>query len=196
MLDDRPLALCDSRTVAPSDLIACDRIIPDRVGEVYYLKYNPQHRWCASLLIQDSSELTDYVTRYWLSKQTCFEPFVFVLYDTKGGSHARCTADCPSGRKCSDLLTECSLSTCLFSKSRSTKECSATSQCGNEVHCDYPGVQIRLKSAQVSMCCHVLLLHHSGRLGTGDEKFGRKERLGSRPGTGDGRKGVTARKDF
>ncbi|PVH79055.1 hypothetical protein DL98DRAFT_533408 [Cadophora sp. DSE1049] len=71
VLEDRPLALCDSRTVAPSDLIACDRIIPDRVGEVYYLKYNSQHKW------------------YWLSRQTCFEPLVFVLYDTKGGNHAR-----------------------------------------------------------------------------------------------------------
>ncbi|KAK0118547.1 hypothetical protein ONS95_007435 [Cadophora gregata] len=71
VLEDRPLALCDSRTVAPSDLIACDRIIPDRVGEVYYLKYNSQHKW------------------YWLSRQTCFEPLVFVLYDTKAGNHAR-----------------------------------------------------------------------------------------------------------
>ncbi|KAH6690762.1 hypothetical protein BKA61DRAFT_285586 [Leptodontidium sp. MPI-SDFR-AT-0119] len=71
VLEDRPLALCDSRTVAPSDLIACDRIIPDRVGEVYYLKYNPQHEW------------------YWMSKQTSSEPYMFVLYDTKAGSHAR-----------------------------------------------------------------------------------------------------------
>jgi hypothetical protein len=72
MLEDRPLALCDSRSVEPDDLVAADRIIPDRVGEVYYLTYNPNHRW------------------YWLEKQTPLEPFVFVMYDTKAGSHARC----------------------------------------------------------------------------------------------------------
>ncbi|KAL2064601.1 hypothetical protein VTL71DRAFT_3738 [Oculimacula yallundae] len=70
-LEDRPLAVCDSRTVAPSDLIACDRVLPDRVGEVYYLKYSPLHKW------------------YWISNQTSSEPYVFVLYDTKSGTHAR-----------------------------------------------------------------------------------------------------------
>ena len=44
-LEDRPLALCDSRSVDPKDLMAADRIIPDRVGEVYYLTHNPKHRW-------------------------------------------------------------------------------------------------------------------------------------------------------
>jgi len=71
VLEDRPLALCDSRSVAPTDLMAADRIIPDRVGEVYYLTHNPQHEW------------------YWLEKQTSSEPFIFVMYDTKAGSHAR-----------------------------------------------------------------------------------------------------------
>lgn len=45
MLEDRPLALCDSRSVHPEDLVATDRIIPDRVGEVYYLTHNPNHKW-------------------------------------------------------------------------------------------------------------------------------------------------------
>lgn len=44
-LEDRPLALCDSRTVNPGDFVAADRIIPDRVGEVYYLTHNVNHRW-------------------------------------------------------------------------------------------------------------------------------------------------------
>lgn len=45
-LEDRPLALCDSRSVDPNkDLTAADRIIPDRVGEVYYLHYNANQRW-------------------------------------------------------------------------------------------------------------------------------------------------------
>lgn len=47
-LEDRPLALCDCRSVDPNDLVAADRIIPDRVGEVYYLTHNPKHRWYAS----------------------------------------------------------------------------------------------------------------------------------------------------
>ncbi|KAH7416712.1 hypothetical protein BKA64DRAFT_273918 [Cadophora sp. MPI-SDFR-AT-0126] len=65
VLEDRPLALCDSRSVEASDLVACDRIIPDRVGEVYYLKHNPNHKW------------------YWLSGQTSTEPFAFVILSSR-----------------------------------------------------------------------------------------------------------------
>jgi hypothetical protein len=28
--------------------VAADRIIPDRVGEVYYLTHNPKHKWYAA----------------------------------------------------------------------------------------------------------------------------------------------------
>lgn len=66
------MALCDSRSVHPYDLIAADRIVPDKVGEVYYLTYNPNHQW------------------FWLEKQNPSEPYAFVMYDTKGGDHARC----------------------------------------------------------------------------------------------------------
>jgi hypothetical protein len=69
--EDRPLALCNSRSVNPSDLVESDRVIPNKSGEVYYLKYNPQHEW------------------YWLSEQSPSEPFVFVMYDTKDGEHSR-----------------------------------------------------------------------------------------------------------
>jgi hypothetical protein len=72
VLEDRPLALCDSRSIDPEDLVPADRIIPDKVGEVYYLTHNPKHKW------------------YWLEKQTTSEPFAFVMYDTKAGNHARC----------------------------------------------------------------------------------------------------------
>ncbi|RDW76974.1 hypothetical protein BP6252_05027 [Coleophoma cylindrospora] len=71
-LEDRPLALCDARTVAPDDFVAADRIIPDRVGEVYYLTYNGDHRWC------------------YLSKQSPNEPYLFIMYDTAPGNNARC----------------------------------------------------------------------------------------------------------
>jgi hypothetical protein len=45
VLEDRPLALCDSRSIDPGDLVAADRILPDRVGEVYYLRYNEGQLW-------------------------------------------------------------------------------------------------------------------------------------------------------
>lgn len=72
ILEDRPLALCDGLSVALEDLVPTDRIVPDRVGEVYFVKFNPHHQW------------------YWLEKQTSSEPYVFVMYDTKAGPHARC----------------------------------------------------------------------------------------------------------
>lgn len=36
------------------DLIAADRILPDRVGEIYYLRYNPEQRWYAIRSIRQS----------------------------------------------------------------------------------------------------------------------------------------------
>jgi len=42
---DWPLVLGDARSVAMNDLIAIDRIFPDRRGETYGLAYNPEHRW-------------------------------------------------------------------------------------------------------------------------------------------------------
>ncbi|KAL8421267.1 hypothetical protein RB596_002165 [Gaeumannomyces avenae] len=61
--EDNPIALCDYRTVHPNDLIAADRVIPERAGEVYYVHHNPDQRWC------------------WLSKQTPEEPAIFLMYD-------------------------------------------------------------------------------------------------------------------
>lgn len=59
VLEDRPLALCDSRTVEPKDLVAADRIIPDRVGEVYYLTHNPMHRWYDSYRVASQAKPND-----------------------------------------------------------------------------------------------------------------------------------------
>ncbi len=42
---DSPLAVCDARTVRPDELVASDLVYPDRVGETYSVKYNPDHRW-------------------------------------------------------------------------------------------------------------------------------------------------------
>jgi hypothetical protein len=40
-----PLALADSRSLAPKDFVAAERRFPDRVGEIYQFQYNPAHRW-------------------------------------------------------------------------------------------------------------------------------------------------------
>jgi hypothetical protein len=42
---DWPLVLGDARSVPMADLIAIDRIFPDRRGETYGLAYSPSHRW-------------------------------------------------------------------------------------------------------------------------------------------------------
>lgn len=44
-VQDSPLAVTDARTVAEHDLVATDLIYPDRTGEIYYVKFNPDHRW-------------------------------------------------------------------------------------------------------------------------------------------------------
>jgi hypothetical protein len=81
-----------------------DRIIPDRVGEVYYLTYNPKHKW------------------YWLEKQTSSEPFAFVMYDTQAGSHARCRFD-----QLHTILVKAntirSLPTCILRQSEGPRGC-------------------------------------------------------------------------
>jgi hypothetical protein len=71
-LEDNPLAVCDAQTVEVTDLIAADRIIPTRVGELYYVRYNPNQRW------------------YWLERMSPSEPFVMAMYDSHGGEDAKC----------------------------------------------------------------------------------------------------------
>ncbi|KAK1836109.1 hypothetical protein QBC39DRAFT_367498 [Podospora conica] len=40
-----PLALCDARTVAPSDLVKCDIVRRRYVGETYFGRFSPEQRW-------------------------------------------------------------------------------------------------------------------------------------------------------
>lgn len=40
-----PLAMCNARSIALGDLIASERRHPNRIGEIYQLAYNPDHRW-------------------------------------------------------------------------------------------------------------------------------------------------------
>jgi len=37
--------VCDARSVEDGDLVATDLVYPDRVGEIYYVKFNSRHRW-------------------------------------------------------------------------------------------------------------------------------------------------------
>jgi hypothetical protein len=42
---ESPLAVCDSKSIAPEDFVAVDFVYPDKVGETYAFTYNPNHRW-------------------------------------------------------------------------------------------------------------------------------------------------------
>jgi hypothetical protein len=42
---DAPLAVCDARTVRPTDLVAADIVYPTRTGEIFEVLYNPAHTW-------------------------------------------------------------------------------------------------------------------------------------------------------
>ena len=42
---DMPLAVCDAKSIEPSDFIATDLKYEDRTGEVYSVRHNPAHRW-------------------------------------------------------------------------------------------------------------------------------------------------------
>ena len=75
MVEDRPLAVCDFRSIDPEDLVPADRVLPDKVGEVYYLRYNEAQRW------------------HWIEKQTPTECWVMVMYDTMAGPQAKCKSD-------------------------------------------------------------------------------------------------------
>ena len=41
----RPLALCDAATVRPEELVVFEIHYSDRVGENYFAKHDPRHRW-------------------------------------------------------------------------------------------------------------------------------------------------------
>jgi hypothetical protein len=44
-VEELPLAVCDARSIAADDWVPTDLVYPDRVGEVYSVRYNPAHRW-------------------------------------------------------------------------------------------------------------------------------------------------------
>jgi len=69
-----PLAVCDSRTIDPHDLLPSDLVYPDWTGETYALTYSPRHRW------------------YWYPRQTPTEATLLKIYDSAVDGRARLTA--------------------------------------------------------------------------------------------------------
>lgn len=69
-----PLAICDARSVQPGDLIPAERRHPNRVGEIYQLAFNPEHKW------------------YWFPDMRPDEALVFKCYDSAKDGRARFTA--------------------------------------------------------------------------------------------------------
>jgi hypothetical protein len=72
-LRDCPLAICDASSVEEWDLLATDLLYPDRTGQIYYLAFNPAHRW------------------YYASDMQADEVWIFKNYDSAMDARARST---------------------------------------------------------------------------------------------------------
>lgn len=44
-VQDTPLAVCDAQSITQQDFITHDLKYQDRIGEVYSVRFNPEHRW-------------------------------------------------------------------------------------------------------------------------------------------------------
>jgi len=69
-----PLAIADARSLKPKDLIGTERRYPDRVGEIYHITFNPDHRW------------------FYFPNMERNEALVFKTYDSVKDGRARFTA--------------------------------------------------------------------------------------------------------
>lgn len=70
---DRPLALCDWRSIDPADLVATDLVYPEHRGEIYSVTPNPRHRW------------------HYLSEMQPDEVLLIKCYDSADDGRARLT---------------------------------------------------------------------------------------------------------
>jgi len=70
---DNPLALCDASSVSPDDLLPAALLYPEREGEIYYVRFNPAHRW------------------WYASEMRRDELWVFKNYDSATDGRARFT---------------------------------------------------------------------------------------------------------
>jgi hypothetical protein len=69
-----PLAICEASSVKFSDFVISERRYPNRVGQTYSVKYNPNHKW------------------YWFPRMRRDEALVFKVYDSLKDGRARWTA--------------------------------------------------------------------------------------------------------
>jgi hypothetical protein len=74
VVEQLPLALCDARSIAASDLVPSDLVYRDKVGETFSFTYNPAHRW------------------YYFPKLRPDEALLLKIYDTRDDGTARLTA--------------------------------------------------------------------------------------------------------
>jgi len=70
-LRDCPLAICDASSVDERDLLAADLLYPNRTGQIFYVTFNPAHRW------------------YYASDMRTDEAWIFKNYDTATDGRAR-----------------------------------------------------------------------------------------------------------
>jgi hypothetical protein len=73
-VESSPLAVCDARSIAPDDFVPSDLVYPDKVGETYRFKHNPNHRWFYFPFLERS------------------EAILLKCYDSKEDGRARFTA--------------------------------------------------------------------------------------------------------
>src|SRR6266436_1763049 len=73
-IESWPLALCDARSLRPNDVVPCDLVYRDRVGETYGFTYSPTHRW------------------YYFPRMERNEAVLLKCYDSKDDGRARFTA--------------------------------------------------------------------------------------------------------
>jgi len=72
-IEDHPLAVADYFSLAENDLVPTDLIYPDRTGETYSVRHNPNHKW------------------HFLSKQKTDEVILIKCFDSKEEGVARLT---------------------------------------------------------------------------------------------------------
>jgi hypothetical protein len=73
-IESTPLAVCDARSIAPEDFVPSDLIYPDKIGETYRFKRNPNHRW------------------FYFPQMERNEAILLKCYDSKEDGRARFTA--------------------------------------------------------------------------------------------------------
>lgn len=72
-IESNPLAVADAGSVAFDDFLVAERKYPNRVGQTYRLKHNPNHRW------------------YYFPRMRRDEAIVFKVYDSAKDGRARFT---------------------------------------------------------------------------------------------------------